>query len=216
MTKPHESKSHESKSHESKSDESNPHAPKPHAPKPKRVSTPLVLTVASAMVCVGLLGFLWNRRAAEPTHAPTPNEIEVLVDTSTPERAAESFLDAWRKRAHDVAAELTEGVAHEAVEDRRRRDEALSPEERDLKRQLWDAMASDRLRLRLDESERLDGSEGLDDGLALRGVAEGTFLDRPYERRMELVLVERDDGWRVRSFSFGEILTELPPSLREE
>jgi hypothetical protein len=176
----------------------------------KRLSTPLVLAVASAMICVGLIGFLWNRSAPETPRAPTPDEIEVLVDTSTPERAAESFLDAWRKRAHDVAAELTEGVAREAVEDRRRRDEALSPEERDLKRQLWDAMASERLRLRLDESERLD------DGLALRGVAEGTFLDRPYERRMELVLVEREGGWRVRSFAFGEILTDLPPGLREE
>ena len=209
-------KSHESKSQQESSSPAPESRESKHALKPNRISTPLVLGVASAMVCVGLLGFLWNRRAAEPMRAPTPNEIEVLVDTSTPERAAESFLDAWRKRAHDVAAELTEGVAHEAVEDRRRRDEALSPEERDLKRQLWDAMASDRLRLRLDESERLDGGEGLNEGLALRGVAEGTFLDRPYERRMELVLVERDDGWRVRSFSFGEILTELPPSLREE
>ncbi|MEZ4250497.1 MAG: hypothetical protein R3B99_19870 [Polyangiales bacterium] len=176
----------------------------------KKLSTPVVLVLASLMICVGLLGFLWNRTAPTPS-SPTPNAIEVLVDTSTPERTAESFLDAWRKREHALAEEMSEGVAREAVIVRRRRDEALSPEERDLKRQLWDSLAADRLQLRLNESERLE-----DDALALRGIAEGTFLDRPYERRMELVLVEREGGWKVRSFSFGEILSDVPSALLEE
>ncbi|MCB9614667.1 MAG: hypothetical protein H6721_09540 [Sandaracinus sp.] len=178
--------------------------------KTKKLSTPVVLALASLMICVGLLGFLWNRTVPAPT-APTPDATDLLVDTSTPERTAESFLDAWRKRAHELAEEMSEGVAREAVITRRRRDEALSPEERDLKRQLWDSLAADRLQLRLNESERLE-----DDALALRGIAEGTFLDRPYERRMEIVVVEREGGWKVRSFAFGEILSDVPSALLED
>ncbi len=180
----------------------------PPSPGP-RLSTPLVLAIASGMVCVGLLGLWWNRGERAPAHAR--DELGVLVDASSPERAAESFLDAWRKRAHDVAAELSEGDAHEAVLARRRRDDALSEADRAIKRQLWDSMARDRLQLRLDESERVD--EG---GLALRGVAEGRFLDRPYARRLTMVLVEREGSWKVRSFDFGEILTELPAGLRDD
>ena len=97
------------------------------------------------------------------------------------------------------------------VDERAAADEALSESERDLKRQVWDAMAASRLSLYLNESENLEGGR-----LRLSGTAEGEFLERPYERAMDYVMSETSEGWRVESVAFGEILSDVPDVLRLE
>lgn len=175
----------------------------------RRIPTPLVLALASGMVSVGVLAFaLSNTTPTEDVPDALPG---VMVDDSTPERAAESFLDAWRKRAHQTARDLTVGEARAMVDERAAADEALSESERDLKRQVWDAMAASRLSLYLNESENLEGGR-----LRLSGTAEGEFLERPYERAMDYVMSETSEGWRVESVAFGEILSDVPDVLRLE
>lgn len=172
----------------------------------KRLSTPLVLALTSGMVCVGIAGLVLG------TGEPTPEEPEaeagaVLVDQSTPERVAESFLDAWRKREHDAALTIALGDARDRVLERRARDASMTPHERELKQQVWDQMAADRLRLLIDASEmHEDGTMGLS------GLATGTFLGRPYEREMFFTVAPDGEQWKVVDFDFGDILTE-PPRL---
>ncbi len=178
------------------------------APRERRLPTALVLAIASGMICVGVLGVL----ASEPQQTDTdPQESRVDVSDTTAEAAAESFLDAWRKREHDVAASLSVEDAHQAVLQRARRDDALSPSERDMQRQVWDAMASTRLSLVLNESEELGGGR-----LRLSGTAEGEFLESPYAREIDFELVPRGDHWRVAQVEFGTILTDAPDALRFE
>lgn len=179
---------------------------------PRRLSTPLVLALTSGMVCVGIAGFaIGTGGEPEPENeAPTPGEV--LVDPSTPERVAESFLDAWRKREHDAALAIALDPARQRVLERRERDAAMTPHERELKQQVWDQMAADRLRLLIDASElHEDGTMGLS------GLATGTFLGRPYEREMFFTVAPDGARWKVVDFDFGDILTEPPrlPSSEE-
>ncbi|MEM9074805.1 MAG: hypothetical protein AAGE52_40285 [Myxococcota bacterium] len=179
-------------------------------PRERRISTPVVLIATSAMVCIGVVGVVIGNQDDAPEEGAVPG-VEVLVDTSTPERAAESFLDAWRKRAHPTALGLAVGLARDEVEERRDRDEALSDHERELKAQVWDAMAQDRLRLLFSEAENLDAGR-----LRLGGTTTGTFLGSPYEREMEFVMQPSPEGWRVEAFRFGEILSEVPRNFEIE
>lgn len=169
-----------------------------------RFAIPVVLAVASAMVTVGFFSLVMTVPDDEP---PPPPTLEVSDDTA--EGAAESFLDAWRKRNHEVAAQLSEGAALEQVQERQAADAALDGPDLELRAQVWDAMAQDRLALRLEESMLRD-----DGSLELHGIAEGTFVDNPYRRRVFFLVIERDDGWRVVEVEFGEILTPLPPAFR--
>ncbi|MEM1414986.1 MAG: hypothetical protein AAGH15_08800 [Myxococcota bacterium] len=172
----------------------------------KRLSTPVVLALASGMLSVGIIALL----AVRDADAPTPIDISrVRVIDDTPEHVAESFLDAWRKREHAIAAGLATGPALEAVELRRVADAALARSERELKQKVWDAMATERLDFFVEESERLP--EGR---LALRGTAEGTFLDQPYERQLEFVTAPSGEVWRVEAVTFGPILSDVPELLR--
>ncbi|MEO0324195.1 MAG: hypothetical protein AAF447_14640 [Myxococcota bacterium] len=174
----------------------------------RRLSTPVVLALVSAMVSVGVLALLASR--PEPAPAPaTAARVEVLDDT--PEHVAESFLDAWRKREHGVADALSLGPAQARVRARQAADGALAGPERELKQKVWDAMATERLEFFVEESERLAGGR-----LALRGTAEGTFLDAPYERALEFITAPAGDGWRVEDVTFGPILSEVPELLKLE
>ena len=180
------------------------------AAKERRLSTPLVLAAASAMVSIGVIAWIGTRsdEALPPADARSPNALDVQVDTSTPALAAESFLDAWRKRAHRDALALSTGEAHAAVEARASRDDQLSDEERAAKQQIWNAMAETRLRL------MVDGSEDLPEGRVLiHGTAEGEFLERPYQRRVSFVLTQVDDVWKVERVEFGEIVSDVPEFL---
>lgn len=174
-----------------------------------RLSTPAVLTLVSGMLCIGVVGF-FLRGEPDPPREPDA-QSEIVVDTSTPERTAETFLDAWRKREHTIAARISSGDALVEVEARRRRDEAMSDHERELKAQVWDAMASERLRLLIREAENLDGGR-----IRLSGSAKGTFLGEEYEREMHFVLHPGDEGWHVEQFHAGEILSDTPSVLRLE
>ncbi len=176
----------------------------------RRLPAALVLAVASAMVCVGVIAWLGTRPSAEGPEG-APSEVtapEVLVDTSTPAFAAESFLDAWRKRAHEQALALSAGTARQAVEARRAADDQLAPDERAARQQVWNAMAESRLRL------MVSASEDLPDGrVVIQGTAEGEFLDRPYARNVQFVLRRVDGEWKVDELAFGEITSEVPDFL---
>ncbi len=180
----------------------------------RQVSAPLVLVLVSGMLSVGVMSWLWVR-APETPAAVSPTTL--IVDATTPERAAESFLDAWRKREHEVATDLTAGVAHQKVAERAASDARMTEHERELKVRLWDAMASGRLDLLIDEMAYLD-----EERVRVAGIASGTLLGEPYERQMQFWLrpaeagVEADDAhdWRVDDFEFGEILTEVPRVLK--
>lgn len=174
----------------------------------RRLPAPLVLAVASAMVSVGVVAWLATRGGVPEPPAGGVEIPEVIVDTRTPALAAESFLDAWRKRAHDQAAALSVGPAGQAVEARRSRDRQLAPEEREAKQRIWNTMAEGRLGLMVDESEDLP-----DGRVVIHGTAEGEFLERPYARRVDFVLRQVDGEWKVEDMELGEILSDMPDFL---
>jgi len=172
----------------------------------RRVSTPLVLALASAMVSTGLAAW-WLSRDPDPD-ASTDGEVagrDLPADTSSPERAAEAFLDAWRKRDHDRALSLSTGAARDAVIERRDEDAHATEHEKELKEQVWDQMARQPLHLQIRESRDLD-----DGGLFLRGIAEGEFLGNPYRRKIAFVLEPDGEQWKVTDMKLGDILTKMP------
>ena len=164
------------------------------------------------MLCVGAIGIWWATSApTEPEAAP----ITTRIDLSTAERAAESFLDAWRKRDHSGARSAAVGEAQAAVDAREARDRALSGSERQLNAQLWDELARDRLRLLLNESNVLDAPHG-GEALELLGVAQGRFMGDEYQREVRFELERQDEDWHVRVMELGEILSDTPAFLRLE
>jgi hypothetical protein len=178
----------------------------------RRIPTVVVLAAASAMVSIGVVGFFAATRSGEPSsdeHPTGPNEIP--VDTRTPEAAAESFLDAWRKREHRICRDLSVGEALEAVLLREEEDATLTAEERALKEQVWDTMASERLRLELIESETLSAGR-----LVLRGNMTGEFLGRPYVRAVQFTMEKVGEDWMVARMDLGEILSDVPDFLDVE
>lgn len=171
-----------------------------------RISTPLVLATASAMLAIAAVVWMGVRPDDVREHEPRPANA-LVVDDSTPERAAESFYDAWRRRRWAQALEVSVGHAREEVVRKQARDEALPREERIVAERMWDALATAPLTLVLDEAEMLPG-----DRLVLRGTAEYLFVNRPYRRRVEFEVVPAgEDHHRVARMRLGEVLTELPP-----
>jgi hypothetical protein len=177
-----------------------------------RVPTAVVLAAVSAMVSIGAVAFLLAR-PADGDKPEAATGAETYVDQRTAERAAESFLDAWRKREHATALALSRGEAREAVRARQRSDAALGEEERQLKQQVWDAMASTRLALSVHESETLDGGR-----VAIRGVAQGRFVGDVYRREVRFVVAPEDadggDRWVVEHMRLGDILSDVPGVLQ--
>jgi len=175
----------------------------------KRLSTALVLSASSAMVCVGVVAFLWSSSVDDAQPAETHDPSAVSVITETPEDAAESFLDAWRKRDHEIAKQLSVGPAHETVVAREAGDEGLDEETRSIVK-VWNDMARDRLEFVPDESANLE-----DGKLLIAGQAQGEFLGRPYERRIRFVLVHTEAGYRVHDMQLGprvgEVVDAGPP-----
>lgn len=171
------------------------------APKKKRIPTPVVLVSASLMLSIGVVGIISatsdDPSVGTPGEAPPIVPRDVPVDQSSPERAAESWLDAWRTRSHDLALRLSSGVAREKVEARRTREEQMTPEDRALGEAVWKQLADTRLRLRINESENLPGGR-----LALRGRAVGEWMGRPYVRRMEFTMEKRGEQWFVSTYRF--------------
>lgn len=166
----------------------------------KNVPTTWVLAGASLMVSVGVVAWLARPASQATTNTPARRvePVRVAVETSTPERTAETFLDAWRKRAHEDGMAISEADAYERVRARRDAELALDPADRAQADALWRRLADMRLHFEVSESERLAG-----DVLRLRGVAKGMWLGKPYERPVEYELIERPAGWRVTKFELG-------------
>lgn len=176
----------------------------------RRLSTPIVLTLASAMVSIGVVVVIATRYGSAGEDAPAPSPHEIPIDTRTPEAAAETFLDAWRKREHVICRDLAIEGALEAVLTRQEEDQALSADEREVKSRVWDAMSSGRLILELSES-----SEISETAVGLLGTAKGDFLGRPYEREVEFTMVRIGDEWKVARMGLGDILSEMPDFLND-
>jgi hypothetical protein len=174
----------------------------------KRLPIPIVLALASAMVSVGVL-------ATVLALAGTPESTGAAAtatssDDTEPRLVAEDFLDAWRRRDHERALAIATGEAAQAVRERRDADSRLPDEDRSVKEQLWDPMASERLALEIDREDLREG------GLALSGRAVGTFVGRPYEREVAFELVREGERYRVGRMELGAILTETPDFLEIE
>ncbi|MEM6961058.1 MAG: hypothetical protein AAF550_04865 [Myxococcota bacterium] len=162
------------------------------------------------MVCVGVVaaGWTWYSSESRAQQDQTESTMRTQAGNTTPEGAAEAFLNAWRKREHERAAVLSVGSARRKVEARRARDHALTEEERTLKEQLWDVMAADELTLRVSSAET-DGPHRL----KLSGVASGAFMGEPYRRETEFNLARMEDRWFVSEVVFGTILTSAPAAF---
>lgn len=157
------------------------------------------------MVSVGIVSVL-NRDLPVSEDGPAKH---VEVRRTTPKDAAETFLDAWRKRNHQVALRLSTGPAREQVQARQAKDADLSPEGRAMTEEVWQALADTRLTLVIEE-ERAAG----EDGRILRGRAVGTFMNRRYERLVAFVTRKGwGERWVVEQMSLGEQLSEAPDFL---
>ncbi len=169
-----------------------------------RISTPLVLAAASGMLAVAAVVWLGSRPAEpDPPERHDPNALH--IDDSTAEHAAESYYDAWRRRRWDAALRVSVGAARQAVLEKQLRDQALPADERVVAERMWDALARAPLTMVLDEAEMLPA-----DRLVLRGTAEYVFVNRPYRRRVEFVVLPVNERFRVAEMHLGEVLTELP------
>ncbi|MBW2465231.1 MAG: hypothetical protein JRH11_26515 [Deltaproteobacteria bacterium] len=176
----------------------------------RRLSTPIILTLASAMVSIGVVAVIASRFGGPADTGAPPSPHEIPIDTRTPEAAAETFLDAWRKRDHAICRDLAVEGALEAVLTRQEDDQALTADEREVKSRVWDAMATGRLLLELSESNEVSETT-----VGLLGVAKGEFLGRPYEREVEFMMVRVGDDWKVARMGLGDILTDMPAFLAD-
>ena len=184
----------------------------------RKMSTPVVLASSSAMVVIGLVAW-WVSRAPEQVREERQRRTEIAelrIDDRTPEAAAESFLDAWRRRAWDEAEGLAIGDAQARVQQKRTADEQIAPEDREMAREVWQTLAGAPLTVTFSQSDTL--AEGR---IALRGVAAYALVGQPYAREMEWLVV-RTEGegasqrWRVERMVNGRVLTELPGLLEGE
>lgn len=175
----------------------------------RKLSTPVVLAAASSMLALGMIGFFY---ASEPPETDEPdlpdNYVALSIDDRTPERVAESFLDAWRRRAWDQAEEISVGEAHEAVLTKRVNDAEIDPVDRVMARDVWERLAGAPLEVEFVRSERVDGG-----GLYLHGIASYDFMNEPYRREMSWVVRPEGELWRVERMEAGEVLTEIPDLL---
>jgi len=160
------------------------------------------------MVCVGVIAIIATGDDGEADAEAPPSPHEIPVDARTPEAAAETFLDAWRKRDHAICRQLSVEGALEAVVHRQEEDRALTDDEREVKSRVWDSMASGRLGLEIAESENVSETT-----IILRGAAVGEFLGRPYEREVEFTMVRIEDEWKVSRMGLGDILSDMPDFL---
>ena len=171
------------------------------ASKSKSVPTAIVLSLASMMVSVGGVAY-WNAHSKQTIvkGEEDTGPIRVRVDNRTPEQAAESFLDAWRKRAHEDALAVSTGIAADRVRSRMRAEDRLSQEDRASADALWRKIADMRLAFQVHQSENLEGGR-----VILHGTSVGTWLGKPYAREMDFTLVGENKDYKVSDFHFGAI-----------
>ncbi|MFN7699102.1 MAG: hypothetical protein ACK5U8_14475 [Deltaproteobacteria bacterium] len=183
----------------------------------KRISTPLVLAASSGMIAIGLVAFMGvqTSRRVEDEQASRQELAALVLDDRTAEAAAESYLDAWRRRAWDDAARISVGEAREAALRKKRLDLEMDPTDRAMAREVWERLASAPLEVELSGSENLEGG-----AIALSGVASYRFMGSPYRREVRWEVVPEDVAgrrlYRVRRMDNGAVLSEVPALLRGE
>jgi len=177
-----------------------------------RISTPLVLAAASGMLAIGVVVYLSvSGRVPAQTDEPEPEPGQLHLDDSSPEAAAESFYDAWRRRHWGAAHQLSVDDARREVLQKEAADAELPRDERIIAERGWDALAQAPLTLNVD---RIDIEE--DERYVLYATAEYDFVGHPYRRRVVMHVHQTDDGYRVSRMDLGEVLTEIPPMFRGE
>lgn len=165
------------------------------------------------MIAIGVVAFAGTQlgERIEGEERARSELVALVVDDRSVEAVAESYLDAWRRRSWRAAEGISIDAAREAVREKRARDEAMDPEDRDMARGVWERLASAPLRVDFVASENLG-----EEAIALSGVANYDFMGNPYRREVRWEVVPAPDGsghFRVRRMEMGEVLTETPRLL---
>ena len=187
--------------------------------KDARLSTPVVLAASSAMLAVGIVAWLGVSMSGSggdvdpDMEDPEGEYVALSIDDRTPHRVAESYLDAWRRRAWDSAASISVGEAHERALAKRLLDAEIDPVDRVMAREVWERLAGAPLTVEFTDSERT-GEHGVATDIVLEGVASYDFMSEPYRREVRWVVRPEGELWRVVSMENGRVLTEIPDLLR--
>lgn len=168
----------------------------------KTLPTPVVLAISSLMISVGVGAFFFARSGTDTTtpEARAPEPLSARRDLSSPAKVAETFLDGWRKRDHETTLALSIEQARVDAIGRRDAEAALDDESRAVQRELWPRMANTRLRVDIERTTSRGPGRTY-----IEGKAVGTFLDKPYVRRVAFEVVETPDGLRIARMDLGTI-----------
>lgn len=179
--------------------------------KERRLSTPLVLSVSSGMVAIGIVALYAIDVPTElaEDEAQRQEYAALVIDDRTPERVAESYLDAWRRRAWDQAASISIGEAHERALEKQAMDQDVEHQDRVMAREVWERLSSAPLEVDFQRAETLDDHGGL----YLHGIAAYEFMNQPYRREVSWVVRPEGDLFRVERMENGRVLTEIPSIL---
>ncbi|MFO0681707.1 MAG: hypothetical protein U0234_06640 [Sandaracinus sp.] len=178
----------------------------------KRISGPLVLAASSAMIAVGIAALFAIDVPDEVAEDEAAREeyAALVIDDRTPERVAESYLDAWRRRAWDQAASISIGEAHERALTKQAMDQDVEHDDRVMAREVWERLASSPLSFEWQRAEVLDDRGGL----YLHAIASYQFMGHPYRRMMSWVVRPEGELFRVERMENGQVLTEIPDILQ--
>ena len=172
-----------------------------------KLSTPLVLAAASTMIAIGVVAWVTSGTGGDAPAAEEAAHVALLtIDDRTPERAAESFYDAWRRRAWDEAASIASGEAHAAALHKKALDAEVEDEDREMAQDVWIRLAGAELEM------SFTGHEEVADGhLVLHAVASYDFAGEPYRRRVMFEVAPASaTEWRVVRMELGQVLTDVP------
>ncbi len=163
------------------------------------------------MIVIGLVALMVSRAPEQVRIERTERArlSELRIDDRTPEAVAESFYDAWRRRAWGEAEGIAIGRARERVQAKRAAEAEVSPEDREMAREAWQALAGAPLTVYFQQSDTLEEGQRI----AFRGIAAYDLVGQPYRREVDFVVVRQGDVWRVESMEPGRVLTELPRLL---
>lgn len=177
----------------------------------KSLPAPLVLAASSGMIAIGIAAFWAIDTPAEVAlDEQAEHEYAALtIDDRTPERVAQSYLDAWRRRAWDQAASISIGHAHDTAVEKQAMDMDVQHADRVMAREVWERLASAPLEVEFTGSERLDDVGGL----YLHGIASYEFMGSPYRREVGWVVRPEGTLFRVERMETGTVLTEIPQLL---
>lgn len=177
----------------------------------KTMPTPMVLAASSAMIVIGLVAWMIGRAPDQARVEQTQRAqmAELRIDDRTAESVAESFYDAWRRRAWDEAESIAVGEARERVLAKRAAEADVNPEDREMAREAWQALAGAPLTVYFQQSETLEE----DQRIAFRGIAAYDLVGQPYRREVEFEVVRAGEVWRVERMDPGRVITDVPDLL---